>query len=279
MDGGSLERERLVEIQKTVKLTTDSQRRERALQGLKLSRARKATENPMTTLRDSVRSTSQPIHPLSEDLSVRSDELGNYPRHNSSSPTIALPSYNPKLGSGIYEPQFVQPTETLVAQKPATVLPYRSSNSRSAADHEEASLPWVTDPQLEYILLMYYFDFVCPLQYPFYKPRQVDGGRGWILALLMRTKPMYNAALCIAAYHQKSTTPPHLLKKQPLGTGIDQERFYSLALGGLRKHIGILSRKRGTEGLQDSIDILSCVNQIIMFEVRPYIQHNSMSHN
>jgi hypothetical protein len=178
-----------------------------------------------------------------------------------------------------YEPQFVQPTKTLAAQRSATVLPYRSSNSHPAVDREEAPLPWVTDPQLEYILLMYYFDFVCPLQYPFHKPRGVDGGRGWILALLMWTKLMYNAVLCIAVYHQKSTTPPHLLKKQPLGTGIDQERFYSLALGGLQKHIGILSIQGGTEGLQDSIDIRSCVNQIIMFEVRPYIQLNSISHN
>jgi C6 transcription factor Pro1 len=34
-----------------------------------------------------------------------------------------------------------------------------------------------------------------------YKPGILDGGRGWLLALLLRTKPLYHAALALSAYH------------------------------------------------------------------------------
>lgn len=55
----------------------------------------------------------------------------------------------------------------------------------------------------ESALLMHFLDNVFPLQYPMYKPDIEDGGRGWLLALLLRTKPLYHAALALSAYHRR----------------------------------------------------------------------------
>ncbi len=45
-----------------------------------------------------------------------------------------------------------------------------------------------------------------------------------------------------------------------------------MALRGLRKHLATLSSKGLTDGLTDSIEILACVSQVIMFEVSDLIE-------
>ncbi|RFU32369.1 hypothetical protein B7463_g3968, partial [Scytalidium lignicola] len=52
-------------------------------------------------------------------------------------------------------------------------------------------------------LLMHFLDNVFPLQYPMYNPGISEGGRGWLLALLLRTKPLYHAALALSVYHRR----------------------------------------------------------------------------
>lgn len=52
---------------------------------------------------------------------------------------------------------------------------------------------------------MHFLDNVFCLQYPFYKPGVHEGGRGWLLSLLLRTKPLYHASLALSAYHRSAT--------------------------------------------------------------------------
>ncbi len=66
-------------------------------------------------------------------------------------------------------------------------------------------------PANEAFLLMHYLDNVFPLQFPMYKPSFIDGGRGWFLSLLLRTKPLYHAALALASFH---TGTLHLAARQ-----------------------------------------------------------------
>lgn len=54
------------------------------------------------------------------------------------------------------------------------------------------------------VLLMHFLDNVFPLQYPMYKSGILEGGRGWLLTLLLRVKPLYHAALALRAYHRRS---------------------------------------------------------------------------
>ncbi|KAF7934496.1 hypothetical protein BELL_0318g00120 [Botrytis elliptica] len=54
----------------------------------------------------------------------------------------------------------------------------------------------------EAALLMHFVDNVFPLQYPMYKPAVSEGGRGWLLSLLLKTKPLYHASIGLSAYHR-----------------------------------------------------------------------------
>ncbi|KAF5868962.1 putative c6 transcription protein [Botrytis fragariae] len=54
----------------------------------------------------------------------------------------------------------------------------------------------------EAALLMHFVDNVFPLQYPMYKPEVSEGGRGWLLSLLLKTKPLYHASIGLSAYHR-----------------------------------------------------------------------------
>ncbi|KAF2805448.1 uncharacterized protein BDZ99DRAFT_574386 [Mytilinidion resinicola] len=58
-------------------------------------------------------------------------------------------------------------------------------------------------PADESTLLMHFLDEIFPLQYPMYKPGILDGGRGWLLALTLRTKSLYYAALATSAHHRR----------------------------------------------------------------------------
>lgn len=52
------------------------------------------------------------------------------------------------------------------------------------------------------MLLMHFLDHVIPAQYPLYHPQPLDGGRGWLLSLLLHTKPLYHGALALSSYHR-----------------------------------------------------------------------------
>ncbi|KAL2206910.1 hypothetical protein CC79DRAFT_1370305 [Sarocladium strictum] len=73
----------------------------------------------------------------------------------------------------------------------------------SSPDNEERTdlvvLPII--PQ-DSALLMQYLDHTFALQFPMYNPRFPDGGRGWLLTLLLHTAPLYHAALALGAYHR-----------------------------------------------------------------------------
>ena len=221
MDGGAEEKQILDDIRKLVKLTTDSQRRQRALRAVRTSKEKQPQVGSTSTLREE-------RAPLS--------------------------------------PSRIHPTETRSLDS-IRWLEDSSPDSVSRNHVGKApALPRSLDPQIEPFLLMHYLDVVFPDQFPFYSPSISDGGRGWMLCLLMQSKPLYNAALCLAAFHQNVVLPPDAGKLQP-STYNEQDHFYTMALRGLRKHIDALNNKGLREGLKDSIEIFACVSQLIMFEV------------
>lgn len=54
------------------------------------------------------------------------------------------------------------------------------------------------------LLLMRFLDTVFPSLFPQNKPAVSQGGRGWCLALLLRSKPFYHAALALSACHSRT---------------------------------------------------------------------------
>jgi C6 transcription factor Pro1 len=124
---------------------------------------------------------------------------------------------------------------------------------------------------------MYYLGFILPLQFLFYQPSVADGGKGWLLALLLQTRPLHQAALSLAAWHRKAAMrcvsvkagPAHEEnggKEEGKGFGSEQQ-LYERSIAGLRGRIETLSQKGLDDGLKDSIEALAYIVQLILLEV------------
>lgn len=117
----------------------------------------------------------------------------------------------------------------------------------------------------EATLLMHYLDIVFPLQFRFYQPLVSEGGRGWLLNILLRTRPLYHAALSLSAYHQSAINTDSQTKISD-NILVDLQKHHSLALVELRKHIDRLKLEIGLSQLKTKVEILACMICLISFE-------------
>lgn len=114
-------------------------------------------------------------------------------------------------------------------------------------------------PVEETTLLMHFLDDVFPLQYPMYKPSTLEGGRGWLLPLVLRTKSLYHAALTFGAYYRTITLP---LTSQPsrVAAKIEQGKHFESCIKSLNKFGKNFCPYR-------KLGIVTTVVQLIFYEV------------
>lgn len=118
----------------------------------------------------------------------------------------------------------------------------------------------------EITLLMNYLDHVFPLQFSCYTPPVTELGRGWLLALLTRTKPLYHAALALSAFHMHS-----MLLKTNRHTCINghwevMRHNHEKAFTELQVQIHELQQEE-TRSLKGTIETVACIIQLISSEV------------
>jgi hypothetical protein len=122
----------------------------------------------------------------------------------------------------------------------------------------------------ESTLLMNYLDNVFPLQFNCYVPPIVELGRGWLLALLTRTKALYHAAMALSAFYMHSV----LLKGGRVqclnGHWESIKMHHALAFQELQKQIAASNHGQREGSLKERIEILACIIQLISFEVGPF---------
>lgn len=115
-------------------------------------------------------------------------------------------------------------------------------------------------------LLMHFFDHVLPLQFRFYNPSILEGGRGWLLSILTRTKPLYHVALSLAAYHQQSI----LVRESGISCTDSlaklQERHIE-CIKVLRYHLEKFSVRAEVDTCGDTVEIMACIALLIALEV------------
>lgn len=119
--------------------------------------------------------------------------------------------------------------------------------------------------EFETTLLMNYLDHVFPLQFNRYTPPVTELGRGWLLALLTRTKPLYHAALALSAFYMHSILQKAGRIKCSDIHWEEMKRHHSLAFKELQIRIAGLKDCRH---LKSTIETLACIIQLISFEVR-----------
>jgi hypothetical protein len=175
----------------------------------------------------------------------------------------------------------------LLAQSPDSLIPSNSGHDASskhslaASVHPSSISAWPSlsnqpgslhsDTNLDSHLLMAYLDDVFPYHFPFYRPSKTDEGRGWLHSLLLRSKPLYKAALAVAAvYIQKLPSvfvdpePGRSLLSNMAGRA---DELYLDALVELQNCVSSLSRKTHEEGLTDGIEVLASIVHLIILEV------------
>lgn len=118
--------------------------------------------------------------------------------------------------------------------------------------------------EIETTLLMNYLDHVFPIQFNCYTPPVTELGRGWLLALLTRTKPLYHAALALSAFYMHSILLNTGRKISSDRQWEQMEMHYSLAFRELQPQITGL---KDSPNLKSAIETLACVIQLISFEV------------
>ncbi|EPE27447.1 Zn2/Cys6 DNA-binding protein [Glarea lozoyensis ATCC 20868] len=145
--------------------------------------------------------------------------------------------------------------------------PSQNSPDTNHSGSEELTVPFFVVSGDESVLLMHYLDIVFYLQYPMYKSSVEDGGRGWVLSSLLRTKPLYHAALALSAYHRGA-----LLLATQQGVHHDpenyaeQEKHLAKFFEEFQRAINRVSRFVEREP-GDCMAIISCIVQLVFFEL------------
>jgi len=114
---------------------------------------------------------------------------------------------------------------------------------------------------------MHFLDNVFCLQYPLYKPAVSEGGRGWLLSLLLRTKPLYHASLALSAYHRSTMfVAQHCCPTTPSGM-TEQEEHLAISLRELQGAIQNVDQFVTRACPANSLGMMASTVQLIFFEV------------
>lgn len=115
---------------------------------------------------------------------------------------------------------------------------------------------------------MHFLDNVFPLQHPMYKPGPVEGGRGWLLALLLRTKPLYHATLAVSSYHRRRMAFAVHHPCQVAGL-VEQEKHLEICLKEFQQALktASLSIQMLCPDRSKALGIAASVVQLVFFEV------------
>lgn len=109
-------------------------------------------------------------------------------------------------------------------------------------------------------LIMHYMDAVFPLQFRFHVPDA--RGRGWLLWLLVRSGPLYHAALSLSALHQSIYMPMQFQSSYTELAG-----YHAQALSDLRQFLQNIQEENAKDEGNKKIELLSCGVSLISFEV------------
>jgi len=108
---------------------------------------------------------------------------------------------------------------------------------------------------------MHFMDTVFPLQFPAYRPKAQEGGRGWLLSLLLHIKPFYHIALALSTFHRRTITQSDLSHSSQITSLIEQEKHLESCL----KLLGQSTQSCSTGGTSVAIPVV----QLVFFEVFP----------
>ena len=108
---------------------------------------------------------------------------------------------------------------------------------------------------------MHFLDTVFPLQYPMYTPEVLEGGRGWLLSLLLRAEPFYHAALALSAHHRRSVILAKASHPYQVAAKVRQEKHLEVCIRLVQQ------AAQECPSSNNGLAIVISVVQLVFFEV------------
>ena len=118
-------------------------------------------------------------------------------------------------------------------------------------------------PTDDSVLLVHFIDNVFPVQHPMYQKRAKSSGRGWLLALLLQSKPFYHAVMALGACYRRASSP---VEADRVTAAIQQEQHLQIC-------IQLLNQVALNECRRNGLGVLAAVPQMIFFEVCSPVPH------
>jgi hypothetical protein len=191
--------------------------------------------------------------------------LAPKPSNSSSENSSQSPKPNLELGTDStmhHEPPREQADRTIQAESNTITTNSVPEDFHPLEHYDVATSGTIPISMDDSILLMHFLDNVFPLQYPMYTPEVLDGGRGWLLANLLQSKPLYYAVLAISSYHHRMIVLEKLDHPCQIAALIQQEKHLEVCLS-LVNHYA--KNSCPTNGL----GIATCIVQLVFYEVIP----------
>ncbi|TQN67777.1 Trichothecene biosynthesis transcription regulator TRI10 [Colletotrichum shisoi] len=145
----------------------------------------------------------------------------------------------------------------------ASVRASRILAESSASGSNEATEPAHEGSEFrEAELIMYYLDYIFPLQYAYYEDKPAQGGRGWLFWLLSKKGPLRHAAFTLSALHQHTISQSKTEEMES-----ELIRHHTNAMQELRQVLGRCEMEGFDSHPEYRVEFLTCGTFLISFEV------------
>jgi len=124
------------------------------------------------------------------------------------------------------------------------------------------------------VLFMFYLENLFPFLFPFYRPSLLQGGRAWILEMMMSSSVFRQTALCQSSYFfslMRGTADCDVVWEKVL----TQTRN---AFGVLRRSLQYIEGSDIAEHLHGAVRIMASIMQVQRFEIAVLSFHNCKAH-
>lgn len=151
--------------------------------------------------------------------------------------------------------------------------PQRGADCTLVSKDARGSTPSIAFGRSDTVLLMFYLENLLPFLFPFYRPSILQGGKAWILEMMIKSPVLRQSTLCQSSYFF------------PLVRGAAdrdvQERVLTQtreAFGVLRQALQVMNDSGVTEHLHGAVRIMASIMQVQRFEIAVMGFNNCQTH-
>ncbi|KAI3322971.1 fungal-specific transcription factor domain-containing protein [Xylariaceae sp. AK1471] len=124
------------------------------------------------------------------------------------------------------------------------------------------------------ILIMFYIEHVLPFLFPFYHPPLLQGGRAWVLEMMISSPVVRQATLCQSSYFFS-------LSRDTANGEVDWEIVLAQtreAFEVLRQSLQVINSSNITEHVHGAVRVMSSIMQVQRFEIAVLSFDNCQAH-